>query len=1440
MDSEYVPVSREFKSRVIGRDGCVLNNIRQRSGAIITSRFKEEEGFTIIGDYQQRETAKRLILEKVEEIEITEWEEVEIPTEYKGLVIGKRGANLSEINKETGAVVTRIRREVHITKGTKQQRDHVKLRIKLKVALARLRGLENNSVTVCCFIDGWNISENCKLKLERVSEEDCLVLPSSQAQFRLQSSRESSQQVCVSDSSYLSKLHDATLETLRKLNAEKDSSNQLEADMWCHFGLAKIRGPSEEDIEKGDWSIDDASAMFQSSEEGNHWRVAFQEGVNFIEDIFRGYYYDNTPKEYLDYAARYDLTFLTPCSRQVRCKVWVARKDVKKNLEGIPVPFSDVKNILKKIHFTDEATRSQSRGWIVLPSRRYLQADILFPGCEFDCRLTIRERTGNATDLDHVPKEDVIRVLADYLSEITLKEDDSFGLKLPEKKIPEGFHLIHKRFSKRIVYKSKPGFSVILSRERSWRFAANDKGSRESTDLHLHCEEWDRLLSSGQWEPEMIVRKLPDFLEFVKEVQGFVVGKIMRNGQERIVPPEILARGPLALQAYYHALDEGKICDRRVPLMLVGQDRSGKTSLKKSLKGLRFNAKEESTVGIDLDPYPFEVTTEMWMTGKKNEEGNVDQEALSFEQNAARLAADTLRTTETVTELSKGNNLGKGDDYDIDGTDDLLEATSSDSSSGFVGTEQTEDLLSTESSFDENRSPVRQVPDPKKMESKDDLPNPTPEQASHFEEIATRIASLLKEKEKRRENEADDVYSILWDFAGQSVYYVTHPLFLTARAIYFLVYNLGLNPNAIAEPPVKPGVYTEPQDSFDQKTNLDYLDFWMSSIASLATYHEGKDMDTGFEALPKRLPLVFLVCTHADKPYEGRDPHKLAVEVYGTLKERPYGAHLYGLYCVDNTKSGCESECQEVGRLRKEVLAVAKKLPHIKEVIPVKWLKYEKTLQRRKKGGDNFISLETAKSIANEECDIRTENEFKTLLNFLHDLRILIHFDDTAELNDLVILDSQWLIDVFKKVITVKPYHPEEEPFLELWKKLENKGILQEQLLEHVWEPQLIGGRENSEKLIALMERFSLLCSWPSPGGKQYLVPSMLKSPPPEGVLNLVSSAQVPSLVIKFESGQVPAGLFPRLVLQFFQWGKEEFWRPVRPKLFHSFSRFYTSQNSGCSVILLCHSSYIEVVYHRCNENDGLVNALRSSFSQKSMDTLYNENDLTCVQVVCRQLNLILECMRNQFRWLNSMKYKMGIFCPIFACCEQRAIDYCEKHQSLNCKQEECLHFWPESELRASKGDACCLESDFACINRFNPEHCAPWFSSQENWVAHYDKLLSLDKGEGARTLSLPGEVVDTLLSPSNDCKEVVRQLEEKFNLDDAALQNPDPDNKVLIRALARKANNADRSDVVEELRKIVPAGTTAPILPESLHVREIPFSQLRKLTITLSGCRTG
>ena len=44
--------------------------------------------------------------------------------------------------------------------------------------------------------------------------------------------------------------------------------------------------------------------------------------------------------------------------------------------------------------------------------------------------------------------------------------------------------------------------------------------------------------------------------------------------------------------------------------MIVGQERAGKTSLKKSLLGMPFNKEEESTVGIEVDPSKFEVNVD--------------------------------------------------------------------------------------------------------------------------------------------------------------------------------------------------------------------------------------------------------------------------------------------------------------------------------------------------------------------------------------------------------------------------------------------------------------------------------------------------------------------------------------------------------------------------------------------------------------------------------------------------------------------------------------------------------------------------------------------------------------------------------------------------------------------------------------------------------------
>ena len=796
------------------------------------------------------------------------------------------------------------------------------------------------------------------------------------------------------------------------------------------------------------------------------------------------------------------------------------------------------------------------------------------------------------------------------------------------------------------------------------------------------------------------------------------------------VPLEIRARGLLALSAYKKALSEGMTCIKRVPIMLVGQDRSGKTSLAKSLKGERFNSEEDCTIGIDVDPSHFKVSTEIWKPGEKDQRKKFEK-ACSYEHHAARLIVQTLSEEESALEEESLESdliehLVPVESVEISEREDIISSCARD-----------ENMVDSCSQFEGDIYPIPAASvatntishDSVSYSEGEDLPGGSDSiSVSHDHTISNQspagdirtvpddVASLV-EVFLRDDNDLEreeDIYSVLWDFGGQTVYYNTHPLFLTSRAIYILVNDLSRHLHDKAKSVMKQGMFTKLQDSFRLKTNADYLDFWMSSVASLAIQDKSNSKKTKSDLLPE-LPPVFLVCTHADKPCDGGDPRELGRMVFGYLQTKPYKIHLHDVFVVDNTKSGHELECPEVLRLRQEIRAVAKELPHMKEAVPIKWLKFEKEMQAKKDEGNKWISLEETKEVAWEVCNVSDEEEFRTLLNFLHDQRVLIHFDDTKELSKMVVLDTQWLINVFKEVITIRPFDSKEKKFKELWFRLEKEGVLEEPLLEHVWGP-LYRKEDTCQSLIAIMEKFSLLCSWPSSDGsrgKQYLVPSMLMSHPPEEIMELITSAEIPSLFLKFETGQVPPGLFPRLVLQFLQWCKQECASPEHPQLYHNFVRIYRSEEVNCSVILLCHMSSIEVVVHRGNGGDEVA---QRSKSASSSPVNSNHDPFACA--VLRQLELMLESMRREFCWLQNMKYEVSFLCPV--CCHGGVVSYCRTHRTKGCKQEECLHFWPESVLCREKKVLGCTRSASAQNNKVLVRDFEHWFSPTRNQVNNF------------------------------------------------------------------------------------------------------------------------
>ena len=62
------------------------------------------------------------------------------------------------------------------------------------------------------------------------------------------------------------------------------------------------------------------------------------------------------------------------------------------------------------------------------------------------------------------------------------------------------------------------------------------------------------------------------------------------------------------------------------------------------------------------------------------------------------------------------------------------------------------------------------------------------------------------------------------------------------------------------------------------------------------------------------------------------------------------------------------------------------------------------------------MNLDELLSVVRQVCHIKDEEEVTAMLNFYHDLGVIVMHGQT------VVLQAQWLIDLFKQLITVRPF----------------------------------------------------------------------------------------------------------------------------------------------------------------------------------------------------------------------------------------------------------------------------------------------------------------------------------------------------------------------------------------------------------------------------------
>jgi len=212
----------------------------------------------------------------------------------------------------------------------------------------------------------------------------------------------------------------------------------------------------------------------------------------------------------------------------------------------------------------------------------------------------------------------------------------------------------------------------------------------------------------------------------------------------------------------------------------------------------------------------------------------------------------------------------------------------------------------------------------------------------HRREQAERLKVARKawDEEMERLRKLPPVRVNVWDFGGQEIMHSTHQFFLTQRSLYLLVLDAR---------------------SGEHEGNLHE---WLKTIQ-------------GFGGSSPVL-LVINKC---------EPPHNLQLDV--TRLKLDYSPNLVGIYYVS-----CESK-QGIGQLRAAVEQQVLHLPHVNDELPETYFDVKSEMELLAESED-FITQDRYKVVC-QKNQIHDDDSQRILLQFLHDLGSVLHYDDPRQ-----------------------------------------------------------------------------------------------------------------------------------------------------------------------------------------------------------------------------------------------------------------------------------------------------------------------------------------------------------------------------------------------------------------------------------------------------------
>ncbi|MEI6428463.1 MAG: COR domain-containing protein [Pseudanabaena sp. ELA607] len=274
----------------------------------------------------------------------------------------------------------------------------------------------------------------------------------------------------------------------------------------------------------------------------------------------------------------------------------------------------------------------------------------------------------------------------------------------------------------------------------------------------------------------------------------------------------------------------------------------------------------------------------------------------------------------------------------------------------------------------------------------------------------------------------------VWDFGGQEIMHATHQFFLTERSLYLLVINTRE----------------------DELANR--IEYWLKLI----------------ESLGNQAPVIIV----GNKI----DDHPLDLDRHGLQTKYPNIKGFIGTSCA--TGLG-------ISELKQKITAIiANEMPHVFDPIPVKWLNLKDKLEQDDRDYITYQEYEQ-KCI---DTGITRESSRHTLVRLLHELGIVLNFNDDKRLKDTNVLNPEW--------VTVGAYKIINDNLL----MTAHQGVLHWQDTERIFQPKsrkdqdCYATEEARKFILRMMEKFELCFAMENSRDRdypEYLIPDLLPKEEP-------------------------------------------------------------------------------------------------------------------------------------------------------------------------------------------------------------------------------------------------------------------------------------------------------------------------------------------------------